>query len=127
MAEGHEHNPELESLAAFRYQGMTIEQLLISLAIKQDQTLTAIFEMRKDMTDLKERKADKTEFTSFMTMLNNLDTKVEKYKNATDARQKTVDDIITEMRGGLKAFKVLVGVFGVVWPIIMLVANHYWK
>lgn len=87
------HSSELDSLASFRYQGMTLEQLLISVALKQDQILVQMVDVNRNIGDLKERKADKTEVTAFETKLTAIEkanelatkdsnTKLDTYKEA---------------------------------------------
>ena len=82
------HTSELNSVAAFHYQGLTMEQLLISVSIKQDQMLQQMYEMRKDMTDLKERKADKTEFTSYDARLTHDESSMERQEDRIDKLEK---------------------------------------
>lgn len=75
------HIPELESIAAYRYQGMTADQLLTTLAVKMDQILVQITQMNTSIVDLTNRKADKTEITSWDVRLTALERICDEYKN----------------------------------------------
>ena len=118
--DGTDNNFELDSLAKFRYEGMTIGQLLVTLAITMKQVLNEVVEARKELVDLKNTKADKKEFESWEKLLANLQSDQDKFKREYDVT-------IAEIKGGLKVFKILFTSAGIIWPAIILLVNHYWK
>lgn len=105
------HSPELENLATFRYQGMTLEQLLISLSLKQDQLLKEVTAMHDELIDLKEKKADKTVFTSYDLRLSNLEMTLERVEK----------NYYADKRG----LKVLLWFLGVIGPIAIILFQYY--
>jgi septation ring formation regulator EzrA len=79
-----------DSISGIEYKGQPIQEVIIESAIKQDQILLQLTRMEQGMRDLEQRKADKTEFTSFETRLAASEKKVDK-----------VEHEVISMRNGL--------------------------
>lgn len=119
MDQQNPNNPTLASLAKFNYQGLTLEQLLVVLATKNDEIIRNLQHMDTNVNSLKEQKADRAELAELRTKVTTLDAKVDESEVKLDENKEKVTDEITKLKLSRAQFVgIMIGVSGAISAIV---------